>query len=87
MNIRTQKIISLALSVLGSIGTIATAVLVAKETPEARKKLDEIKEKKDHTKSDEMICLAKSYAPAIIVCAATVASNASSIIISRKTEA
>ena len=87
MNIKTQKVVSLALSILGSIGTIATAVMVAKETPEARKKLDEIKEKKDHKKSDEIICLAKSYAPAIIVCAATIASNASSIIINRRTEA
>ena len=87
MNIKTQKIVSLALSILGSIGTIATAVMVAKETPEAKKKLDEIKEKKDHKKLDEIFCLAKSYTPAILIGAATIVSNASSIMISRRTEA
>lgn len=45
MNYKARRASSLILGLLSAGGTILTAILVAKETPNALKKIKEIKEK------------------------------------------
>lgn len=90
MDYRVKKALPIVLAMISSMGTIATAILVAKETPKAIKKLEEFKKSKEKetvTFIEKIKIFGPVYAPAIAVCAATVASTVSATIISRKIEA
>ena len=80
----TKKALPIILSIIGSLGTIGTAILVAKETPKVQEKL---KEKKDISKLECLKILGKGYLPAILTGTATISSITASTIISKKTEA
>ena len=80
----TKKALPIIFSIIGSLGTIGTAVLVAKETPKVQEKL---KEKKDISKIEYLKILGKGYLPAILAGVATISSITASTIISKKTEA
>ena len=78
----------IVLAVTGSVGVIATSVLVAKETPKTNKKLEEVIEddkKKKLFKKGTIIV--KSYWPAILCGVGTIGSIVASTIISKRTEA
>ena len=79
-----KKIMPVVLSVLASAGTIGLAVLVAKETPKVKEKLDA---NRDLNNLEKAKILAKGYWPAILVGAATISSVTASTILSKKTEA
>lgn len=88
MNYKARRAGSLILGLLSAGGTILTAILVAKETPNALKKIKEIKEKnKDAKKMDYVKALIPIYWPAGMVCLGTVASTTISQVISMRTEA
>lgn len=88
MNYKARRASSLILGILSAGGTIGTAILVAKETPKALKKIDEIKEKnKKLTKIDYVKNLLPIYWPALTLCMATVASTTISQVMSMRTEA
>lgn len=84
MNNKVFKVLPIVLSIVGSIGVIGTSILVAKETPDVNKKLEE---NKDAKKLDKLKIVIKGYAPAIAVGTATIASITTSTIISKKVEA
>lgn len=84
MDIRIQRALPVVLSIISSIGTVVTAVLVAKETPKFESGLKDIK--KGDKKSEIKLAL-KTYTPAIAVGVATIASTVSATIIGKKTEA
>lgn len=88
MGNNTKKIMPIVLAIASSVGTIATAVLVAKETPKTNKELAEIdcNDKKQKILKQSSIIL-KSYWPAILCGAGTIGSIVASTIISKKTEA
>lgn len=88
MNNSIKKAIPIALAVTGSIGTIATAVLVAKETPKTNDELAKISEednKKRFLKKSSVVI--KYYWPAILCGVGTIGSIVASTIITKKTEA
>jgi len=88
MNIKTNQTLSIFLSLFGILGTLATGYMSAKLTPKAMKKLEELrKDGKILNRWDVFRHIAPVYIPAIIIGVATMASTASSTIISRKTEA
>lgn len=83
-----KRIAPIALSIISSVGVIATAILVAKETPEAMTKLDKLKQEKEEVKPIDVVkTVAPTYAPAAIVGFATLASICSGTIISQKSQA
>lgn len=81
-----KNVLPIALSILGIGGVIATAILVAKETPKFNKDLEELKKDDKTRKIDIVKTAAEDYAPALIVGVATIASVASSTILSKKNE-
>ena len=88
MNYKARRASSLILGLFSALGTVATAILVAKETPKAMEKIKEIKEKnKDIKKIDYIKALIPIYWPAGLMCLGTMASTTVSQIISVKTEA
>ena len=87
MNFRTKKILSILLGFTSAIGTVVTAVLVAKETPKAMKKIEELKKQENVKKRDYIKALVPIYWPAGVVCLGTIASTTVSNAISLKTEA
>ena len=88
MNYKARRASSLILGLFSALGTVATAILVAKETPKAMEKIKEIKEKnKDIKKIDYVKALIPIYWPAGLMCLGTMASTTVSQIISVKTEA
>lgn len=88
MDNNAKKILPIILAVTGSAGTIATAVLVAKETPKTNKELAKItcNDKKQKIFKQSSVIL-KFYWPAILCGAGTIGSIIASTIISKKTEA
>ena len=83
-----KKSMPVILSVVGSVGTIATAILTAKATPRAMKKYEDLKKEKEKpTKMDIAKKVIPSYVPAVIVGTATIASIVSSTLISQKQQA
>lgn len=82
MNIKTQKTLSVVLSIVGSVGVVATAFLAAKRAPKAEKEL-----KKASDKKEKAAIFVKNYWPVIVSATATVASITAGTIISKKTEA
>lgn len=87
MTYKTNKILSILLGLLSAGGTVATAVLVAKETPKANEKIKELKSNKDLKTFDYVKALIPIYWPAGVICLCTVASTTASSIISLKTQA
>lgn len=87
MNYKARRVTAMLLGLTSAIGTVATAILVAKETPKALKKIDELKSKKDVKKVDYIKALLPVYWPALSVCAGTIASTTISNVVSMKTEA
>lgn len=88
MNYKARRASSLILGLFSALGTVVTAILVAKETPKAMEKIKEIKEKnKDIKKIDYVKALIPIYWPAGLMCLGTMASTTVSQIISVKTEA
>lgn len=85
MNPKVERSLPVVLSLLGSIGVIGTAVLVAKETPKAMEELQKAKESKDKKKM--VMSVVKNYGPSIAVGTATISSIIAGTIISKKTEA
>lgn len=88
MNNGIKKAMPIVLAVTGSVGVIATSVLVAKDAPKAAKKLEEVAEedkKKALLKKGTIIV--KSYWPAILCGVGTIGSIVASTIISKRTEA
>ena len=75
------------LSIIGSIGTIGTAVLTAIGTKKALEKVDKLKETKEPTKLEVVKAVIPSYAPAAIIGIITIAANTSGTIMSQKTQA
>lgn len=87
MNYKARQVTAILLGLTSAVGTVATAILVAKETPKALKKIEELKSKKDVKKIDYIKALLPVYWPALSVCVGTVASTTISNVISMKTEA
>ena len=88
MNYKARRASSLILGLFSALGTVVTAILVAKETPKAMEKIKEIKEKnKDIKKIDYIKALIPVYWPAGLMCLGTMASTTISQVISVKTEA
>lgn len=81
-----KNVLPIVLSLLGISGVIATAVFVAKETPKFNQDLEKLKEHEDAKKTDIIKLAVKDYAPALVIGGATIASVASSTILSKKNE-
>lgn len=87
MNYRARRAGSILLGFTSAIGTVVTAILVAKETPKAIDKIKQLKSNKEAKKIDYFKALLPVYWPAGVVCLGTIASTTISNIISMKTEA
>lgn len=83
MNIK--KTLPVALSIISAIGTVATAVVVAKETTKIDK--NDILELKDKKNIEKLKFLFNNYKKSLIIGGVTVASTVSSTILSKKAEA
>ena len=66
---------STILTFIGATGVVATAIMVAKETPKALSLLEDAKEKKgeDLTKWEKVKIAGPAYIPSIVTGAATIA--------------
>lgn len=84
MNRNVQRSLPIFLSILGSAGVIATAILVGLEAEKANKNIKEAKNNKD-TKG-VIISFIKGYYPALIIGSATISSIIAGTIISKKIE-
>lgn len=85
MDIKTQRYLSLGLSLLNVAGVVGTFVMVSKEAPKAEKKLKALpKNASKVTKAREFI---KNYKLSLIFAGATIASGVGSKVLSAKTEA
>lgn len=84
MTIKTQRHLSLGLSILNAVGVIGTFIFVSKEAPAAQEKLKAIP--KDN-KKEKVKTFIKSYAKSLLFASATIASGVGARIISAKTEA
>jgi len=87
MTYKSQKFLSIMLGLFSAAGTVATAVLVAKETPKANEKIKQLKSKKDAKYIDYIKELTPIYWPAGVVCLCTVASTTISSVLSLKAQA
>lgn len=87
MTYKGQKALSILFGLLSAGGTIFTAILVAKETPKAIEKINQLKNNKNTRKIDYIKELAPIYWPAGVVCLGTVASTTISSVISLKAQA
>lgn len=86
MMYKTQRTISIILSLIGSAGVVGTTILAIKATPEATKKLEENKDK-NLTRFEKVRLLIPTYLPTLLTGAATISSITASTILSRKAEA
>ena len=87
MDYKARKAGSIILGLTSAVGTIVTAILVAKETPKALNKINELKKLKQVKKTDYIKALAPIYWPAAVICLGTIASTTISQVMSIKTEA
>lgn len=89
MEIRTKQKVAILLSITGSIGTIATAILTRRAAKKELEVKKEIKKKpgEEISKKELLKVVAPIYIPATIIGIATIASTISSTILSRRTEA
>lgn len=83
MDEKVQKALPVVLSITGSIGVVATSVLVAKETPKAMK---DIEAAKKSGKKAVVMAFLKNYWPSLLAGAGTIASITIGTIIGKKTE-
>lgn len=84
MNRNIQRSVPIVLSILGSMGVIATGILVAFEAETANNNIREAK--KNNDKKAIAIALVKGYYPALIVGAATISSIIVGTIVSKRIE-
>ncbi len=84
MNIKTQRGLSLGLSVLNTIGVVLTAVMVSKENEKAKQSLQELP--KDSKKLTKFKTFLKGYKKSILLGGATIASGIGSKVLSYKVE-
>lgn len=84
MNRNIQRSMPIVLSTIGSIGVVATGILVAKAAEKTNKNIREAKEKND--KKGAVKAFFKGYYPALIVGGATISSIVAGTIISKRTE-
>ena len=84
MNRNIQKAMPIVLSIAGSIGVVATGVLVATEAEKANKNIREAKKQND--KKGVVKAFVKGYYPSLIVGGATIASIVAGTIISKRIE-
>lgn len=77
------------LTIIGSIGLVATAVLTAMETPKALGLVADAENKKEDklTKAETVVVVAKAYIPAISVGVASIACIFGANILNKKTQA
>lgn len=85
MDIKTQRYLSLGLSVLNVAGTIGMFVSLTKEAPKAQVQLNSLP--KDAKKSTKAKTFIKNYKVSLIFAGATIASGIASKVLSTKTEA
>lgn len=83
---KTQRNLSVGLSILSALGVVGTTVLAIKETPKAIKELESKKGSK-LTKKDYVKILLPIYWPTLVVGTATISSITASNLLSRKAEA
>lgn len=86
MNEKIQKSMPVALSVVGSLGVVATAVLAVTETLKNSEELKEVYKNKNNIK-EKILTSLKIYWPSIVTATATIASITTGTIISKKYEA
>lgn len=82
MKISTQRGISTGLMALNALGVVGTFIFVAKETPDAQKKINSAKE----TKFSKLKAFVSGYKKSLIFASATIASGIGSRVLSSKTE-
>ncbi len=82
MKISTQRGISTGLMALNALGVVATFIFVAKETPNAQRKIESAKE----TKFAKLKAFVSGYKKSLIFASATIASGIGSRVLSSKTE-
>lgn len=85
MNRNVQRYLPVVLSIVGSIGVMATGVLVALRAENANQKIREAK--KTNSKKEIIKAFFKGYYPALIAGTATISSIVVGTIISKKVEA
>lgn len=80
---------SIVMTILSAVGVVATAVLTARETPEAEKKLEKIRTDKDRdlTFVETVKTVAPVYAPAIATGIATVSCIIGTKVLDKKSQA
>ena len=80
---------STVLSCIGAIGVIVTAVLAAKETPKALKKIEDYKAEKgeDLTTVEKVKVAAPSYIPAVLIGAGTITCIIASNVLNKQQQA
>jgi len=85
MNIKTQRLISLGLSVINIAGIVGTFIFVSKEAPKAQEELNKLP--KDAKKIDKVKTFVKNYKKSLIFATGAVISGIGSRFVSAKTEA
>lgn len=85
MNIKTQRAISLGLSLVNVAGVIGTFIFVMRETPKAQTKLNNLPKNTKKTKKVKTFIV--SYKKSLIFASAAVLSGVGARIINAKTEA
>jgi len=87
--IKLPRSAPMILTVISSIGVIATGVITAHCVPKAQNRIDKVKEERNEelTKTDKFLVAAPAYLPAAGVAAATIACMFSSTILSKKQQA
>jgi len=84
VNRNVQRTLPVILSIISSVGVVATGILVALEAEKANKNIRKAKEKKD--KKAIVVAFLKGYYPALLVGGATVSSIIAGTIISKRIE-
>lgn len=85
MNLKTQRYLSLGLSMLNLVGVVGTFYMTTKEAPKAEIKMKSLP--KDAKKITKIKTFVKSYKKSLIFAGAAIASGVGSKVLSAKTEA
>lgn len=79
--------IPILLSIISSLGVVATGYFAAKETEKRLIKKNENSEKKEETKVEKILCFSKDYWKALVAGGLTIASITASTVLSKRREA
>jgi len=82
-----KKNVTILLSLVSTVGVIATGWLAAKETEKKMLKKNEKTEKKEKTKVEKILCFSKEYWKTLVCGGLTIASITTSTILTKKREA